>query len=265
MDAYPFNLILAVATASATIFLGFLPTKSISSAFFARETAKALLAWVLVAFTSSPKIMHLEFVLAFLCFASWWHFRRDRALNGKMWLSMASGLGISLGIMFILTVTPRAYPPGLPPLNETLLLASIYLGSAVIGLAYTCCTLSLSEKAGVTQNILRRYTGLLLGLTIARAAVLLVTYIAPPRFYTYYPQIKRYDDGLSLPPSHTESFFTPSLPLLMLFSAVFILPFLAFFAQRATGFSSLAQPTRYLAAIIVIAFLTEILVRTLVL
>ena len=48
------------------------------------------------------------------------------------------------------------------------------------------------------------------------------------------------------------------IPLIILIS-------LAFLANRASGFSSRIQPTKFLVAIILIGFLTEILARFLVL
>jgi hypothetical protein len=271
MDFYPLDLILAVATASATIFFGFLPTKNISSTFFAQEASKFLLAWALIAFLSPSKISHYPFFFAFLCFASWWNFRRDNALSGKMWLSVASGLGISVGIMFILAVTPRAYPPGLTPLNQTLLLASIYLGGAIIGLAYVCFALIQGTKAnsGVTHGIIQRYVGLLFVLTIIRAVVLLSELLMSgaenldridSSTISSGADVRRvYDGGMTYvsTPSHSiEEFLL--IPLIILMG-------LAFAANRAIGFSSRIQPTRYLVAILLLGFLTEILARLLVL
>ena len=269
MDAYPLNLILAVATASATIFLGFLPTKNISSAFFARETGKALIAWIIVALLSPTKIFHYPLFFAFFCFASWWHFRRDRALNGKMWLSLASGLGISIGVMTILAVTPQAYPPGLPPFNETLLLASIYLGGAIIGLAYVCFALIQGTKAnsGVTQGIIQRYVGLLPYLTVFRAAVILATFFSTPgRLESKETQHTTTQTGaITYDYIFAETAITVSnTSLIVLGLSVVVLPVLAFIARKQIGFSSRIQPTRFLIAIILVGLLTEILARLLV-
>ena len=278
MDAYPFNLILAVATASASIFLGFLPTKSISSSFFTRESSKFILAWVLVALTSPTKIAHYPLFYAFLSFAAWWNFRKDNAFSGKMWLSVASGLGISTGIMFILAVTPRAYPPGLTPLSEGLLLTSIYLGSGIIGLAYVCFTFIQSTKinSGVTQNVIQRYVGLLPYLTLVRAAVIVATFFLLPGHFenktTWYnantPPVSEAHHGsattyfFKASDSDTSISLTVLAPMAL---AVLVLPLLAFLAQKQTHLSSRVQPTRTLIAIILIGFLTEILARLLIL
>jgi hypothetical protein len=247
MDAFPLNLILTVATASATIFIGFLPTKTVNSVFFGKEAAKALLAWVLIAASCPTKIAHYPLFYAFLCFAAWWQFRRDNAFTGKMWLSVASGLGISVGVMLILAVTPRAYPPGLPPLNETLLLASIYLGGGIIGLAYVCLTLAQSFNAGITQDTLRRYTTLLIGLTIARVAAMVGTFFSSLDFAMHRQ-----------PPDLNIKYLVLGLVTLAL-------PFLAFLARRASGFSSRMHPTRYLIAFILVGLLTEVAARIFVL
>ncbi|HEY0256378.1 MAG TPA: hypothetical protein VGC39_02960, partial [Candidatus Methylacidiphilales bacterium] len=163
MDVFPLNLVLTVVVASATIFLGFLPSRNIRSPFFAQEVFKALVAWIVIAVFSPPGIQHYYGFIAILCFGSWWQFRRDKALSGKMWLSIVSGLGISIGVMLILAVTPRAYPPGLSNLGQTLLLASIYLGGAVIGLAYISYALiqGSSTQSGATKDQIQRHIGLL--------------------------------------------------------------------------------------------------------
>jgi len=262
MDLYPLNLILAIATASATIFLGFLPTKNISSTFFANETGKAILAWGLVAVMSSSKILHFPIMLAFFCFAAWWNFGRDRALSGKMWLSVASGLGISIGVMTILAVTPQANPPGLPQLNETLLLASIYLGSAIIGLAYVCFALVQGTNSGVTQGVIQRYVGLLFGLTLLRAAAMLASAFLPGVRANAFSDLKipaRIWTEIGIPIETVRETLLFSIILLIL--TVMVLPALAFLAKRATEFSSRIQPTRFLIAIMFFGFMTEFFAR----
>lgn len=256
MDAYPLNLILAVATASATIFLGFLPTKDIKSTFFAREAGKAIFAWGLVALTSPHKILHYPCLLAFFCFAAWWHFRRDRALNGKMWLSLASGLGISIGVMFILAVTPQANPPDLPLLNETLLLASIYLGGAIIGLAYVCLMLVQSTNAGVTQSLVHRFVGLLLTLTFIHSFVIFASWLVSaflPKVRA--PEYPRYSSDSFISIHFDQMFY------LLVSLTVVVLPLLAYRAYRDVQFSSHVQPTRALIALVLFGFLSEIIAR----
>lgn len=257
MDAYPLNLILAVATASATIFLGFLPTKSISSAFFARESGKAIFAWILVALSSPSQIAHYPLLYAFLSFAAWWQFRRDNLLNGKMWLSIAAGLGISVGIMLILAVTPAAYPHGLSLTADTLLLASIYLGGGILGLAYVC--LVLIDSDGSHQPLIQRLVKLLAVLTLARAAVLLADILTvKPKDFTAVTS------GSNTQSAYGVSISIPNISLVSLMP-VFVLIILAFIAQRQTHFSSKRQPTRTLAAFIVVGIFSEIFIRSLVL
>ena len=276
MDAYPLDLILAVATASVTIFLGFLPTKTISCAFFARETLKASAAWTVVAFFCPLEILHYPLILAIICLCAWWHFSGNHALNGKLWLNVASGLGISAGVMLILAVTPRAYPPGLPLLNQALLLAAIYLGGSVIGLAYVCFALIQGAKAnsGVTQSLVQRYIGLLLYLTVVRAVVILAIFFVLPGHYvskTTYPNTA---ESVAIPLTQfsikghlayvTESSFSLT-DTIAVGLAVLVLPLLAYHAQDQAGFSSRVQPTRFLIVIIFIGSLAEILARLLVL
>jgi len=191
-----------------------------------------------------------------------------------MWLSLASGLGISIGVMLTLAVTPRAYPPNLPALNQALLLASIYLGGAVIGLAYVCFALVQSVKAntGATQGLLQRYIGVLPFLALARAAAILATFLT---FSGYFESKTIWHPVANPVPSAIKS-ASPillyqvegSISLLALVAlglAAFVLPLLAFLAQRQAGFSSRVQPSRPLIALIFFGLLTEILARLLVL
>jgi hypothetical protein len=276
MDGFPFDLVFAVATASATIFLGILPTRRIRSNFFARESIKAAFAWVLVMCASPPAIMHFPFFFALLCGGSWWKFSHDSALSGKMWLSVASGLGISLGIVLILAVTPRAYPSDLPLIPQTLLLASIYLGGAVIGLAYASSRIDLTigTNSGATHAMVRRYVGLLGALVIARATVLLGLFLVTPdmpehvRFTEYeLPTTETHlGNGLTVFTfSRDQAVGISSETLLLLGLVVIVIPSLAFLAWRATRFSSRIQPTRFLVAICFLGILAETLARLLVL
>jgi len=251
MDFYPFNLVLAVIVASITIFLGFLPTRNIRSEFFAPQIVPCLFIWACIAFVSPSAIRHYYFFICFLCFASWLQFRRDRSLSGKMWLSIASGLGISVGVMLILAVTPRAYPPGLSDLNRSLLLASIYLGGAVIGLAYVCHALTqgLSNRSGVTKDQVQRYVGLLVGLVVVRAGVLLaLLYQTPEKHFGFGSRMA-----------------TPIQPMLLLGCIVVILPVLAFVARRVTRSGSTVQATSVFVGICFVGILAETLARLLVL
>lgn len=263
MDIFPLDLVLAVTVASATIFLGFLPTRNIRSPFFMQETFKALVAWVFIAMFSPAAIRHYYFFIAILCFGSWWQFRRDKALSGKMWLSIASGLGISIGVMLILAVTPRAYPAGLSDLSRTLLLASIYLGGSVIGLAYVSYILIQGSPArsGATHDQIQRYLGLLSILVLARAGVLLASVFIPTKVMGRAEGHAFSIDGSGYTLLGSISLQT----LLVLGLVVIILPILAFAVQRTIRLHASIQASTMLAGICLIGFLAEILARMLLL
>lgn len=277
MDFYPLNLILAIAVASATVFLGFLPTRNIRSEFFTRQILFAVFAWAFIGVVSPSVISQYHCIIAFLCFASWWQFRRDRALGGKMWLSIASGLGISIGVMLILAVTPRAYPPTLPQPGQDLLLASIYLGGAVIGLAYVCHVMvqALSTTSGITQEQVRRYVGLLTALVFVRAGVLLILTFAsapisgPTRPYGLpetQPSFQLFGHAFEVGAMGyvlKRSFSFQTIFLLVL--VVFILPVLVLAARRVFRSHSSAQAGFILISICLVGILAEILARLLVL
>jgi len=279
MDFYPLNLVLAVAVASATIFLGFLPTRNIRSEFFARQVIPIFFVWACIALASPAAIRHYHFIIAFLCFASWWQFHRDHALSGKMWLSIASGLGISIGVMLILAVTPRAYPAGLSELNQTLLLTSIYLGGSVIGLAYVCYALiqGPSGRSGVTQDQIKRYVGLLVGLVLARAGVLLALLFLTPEmagrpevhndtvpetqstWHLFGHEVSTISSGFDQKGS--ISFQT----LLLLGLVVMVFPALAFIARWASRSGATTQAVSALIGLCFGGILAETLARLLVL
>jgi hypothetical protein len=141
MDLTPVSLVLAVSTAWATLFLGVLSPPALRLQSW--EILKVCGAWMLVALTAPSSIFHWYFIFAFICLVAWIHIRRDRVLAAKIWLSVASGLGISLGVIFFIQAAPALCPADLPLRNYLLLLASIYLGGTVAGLAYAGVVLSI--------------------------------------------------------------------------------------------------------------------------
>lgn len=258
MDIFPLNLVLAVAVASATIFLGFLPTRNIASSFFTREILKAAMAWLAVTLAAPPAIFHYYLLLALLCFCAWWQFLNDHAFNGKMWLSVASGLGISVGVMFFLAVMPRAYPSGQSPVINDLLLASIYLGGAVIGLAYVSRVLIRGSmiQHGITPETIRHYVRLLVVLTLARAVVLLALFsfqhIVPPQLVAVrHPSVHYLP-----PPIHIQIQTQVVLGL-----AGLVLPILALMAYRITLRHNQGRAATILGVIALLGFAAEMLAR----
>ncbi|MCE0499559.1 MAG: hypothetical protein LV481_16595 [Methylacidiphilales bacterium] len=275
MDAYPFDLVFAVAVASATIFLGFLPARTIRSGFFAREAFKAAAAWFVIAVISPLSVVHYPFILAVLCFIAWWNFRRDDTFTGKIWLSLASGLGISIGVLVILAVTPGSLPAtpfGPTDASVSFLvqgwdggqawcLASLYLGGAIIGLAYVGYVLcrEASTRAGI-GGFIQDGLGLLYKLTLVRAAVVLLEIAtgsgAPagdgPGFHRIFFMLP-----LNVHANDVRQFGLFWVGI----CGVLILPALAYLARRAARFSSRRQPTRLLVAIMLVGLITEILAR----
>jgi hypothetical protein len=181
MDLYPLDLVLASALAWSTIFLGGLPTCLIRAPVFTRPVGLAGLGWLVVALLSPTAILHYDIFVGLICLFAWWQLRREEALRGKLWLAVASGLGISLGVVLILAVTPIAYPAGLALWNRILVLASIYLGGAVIGLGGVVYLFTRREptQTGIPAGLVQRYAQLLFGLTLARAACAFLLAAAP--------------------------------------------------------------------------------------
>jgi hypothetical protein len=177
MDIFPLNLVLAAALASAMIFLGVLPPRLLRAPVFRRQILFAGLAWMVVALLSPPAILHYHILFGLVCLWAWRQLRHDNALSGKFWLTVATGLGLSLGVVLILAVTPRAFPPGLGLARQVLLLSSVYLGGGVIGLAYVLYIFTRREatRAEVPKRTVDRGAALLLVLIFLRAVVLLAT------------------------------------------------------------------------------------------
>jgi hypothetical protein len=182
MDLYPIDLVLAAALAWTTIFLGYLPTRQIVAPIFRRHILAAALAWIVVGLTSPPQIIHYDLLLAVLCLISWHQLRHDHRLAGKLWLIAASGLGISLGVVLILAVTPQATPLTLSIFAHTGRLLAIYLGGAVTGLAYALHVFTRREATheGISPRLVLRSAQLLFLLTLARAASLFGLLLTSP-------------------------------------------------------------------------------------
>ena len=87
-----------------------------------------------------------------------------------------------MGVIYILAVTPRAYPPALPALGKVQLLASIYVGGAVVGLAYVAGLVARAHRRSgeIDRAVAQRYFHLLIGLAAVRAALLVASALHPP-------------------------------------------------------------------------------------
>ncbi|MCE0484573.1 MAG: hypothetical protein LV479_10080 [Methylacidiphilales bacterium] len=266
IDGYPFNLVLAVAAASITLFLGYLPIKTVSPSFFSRQMAIATGGWGVVALLSPAEIVHYPILLAVLCLVGWRQFAQDEAFWGKMWLMLAAGLGISIGVLLILAVTPRAWPEGIPAAGQAMLLGSIYVGGGIIGLGYMGVALSrgVSANQGVTPGQLRQYVGLLVGLCFIRAALAWGTLFLVPGHIensTYTPghfTAVGSNEGIMIGETEIRiSWWQLAVPGVTLF----VLPGLALWARGKAEFSSRALPTRVLGVFCVAAGGTEIAAR----
>ncbi len=182
MRLYPFDLVLACSVAWALIFLGRLPNGLLRIDLFYRQIGFAGLAWMLVALLSPASILHFDVFIGLLCLLAWWRWREDHGLSGRLWLSVAAGLGISLGTVPVLAVTPGAYPAGSSLGEQLLFLAALYLGGAVIGLACILFvfTRRAATQAGVPVGLVQGYGRLLFWLTLAQAGI---AFAWPTRFH----------------------------------------------------------------------------------
>jgi hypothetical protein len=230
------SFVLAVSTAWAAIFLGFLPAQTLR--LDSREVLKLGGGWMVVGLTSPPAIRHWYFIFALVCLGSWIKLRTDRALAGKIWLGIAGGLGISIGVIFFIQAAPAVCPLALPPRDYLLLLASIYLGGAVTGLAYAGHVLARSSQVRA-----RGYARLLTVLAISWCAVVAaeLRLISPSVMDSLPPQ----RDGLLV--------------------AMLLTTILSFLAFQATCTQASGRAKWIFATVTILAFGAQFLARRLIL
>jgi hypothetical protein len=170
MNLYPLNLVLAMAVGSALLFFAYLSARQLTEPFFTQATLRFGGLWLLVAALTPPEILHYDLLLAVICFIAWRRLLGGHGLGGKLWLCAAAGLGISLGPVLILAVTPDAWPDGSPAWAQLLFLAALYSSGAMAGLAFALWLFTRPESldAGVRTAGLAK---LLFILILARAAV----------------------------------------------------------------------------------------------
>jgi hypothetical protein len=191
MNLYPLNLVLAVALASATLCLGYLPPRLLAAPFFTRWTLRLAAGWLALAAITPPEILHYYVLLALLGFFAWWRLRGDHGFPGKLWLCAAAGFGISLGPVLILAVTPGAWPVLWPVWARALFLASLYTGGAIPGLAFVLWIFTRREAidSGVKAW---NYTRLLIALVLVRTGCELLdmatTLLIRPNARDLYPE-----------------------------------------------------------------------------
>jgi hypothetical protein len=180
MNLYPLNLVLAVAIATATLFLGYLPPRRLESPFFTRWTLWLGGMWLVVAAMTPPTILHYDVLLALIGFIAWRQLHGGHGLRGKLWLCLAAGFGISLAPVLVLAVTPGAWPEAQPAWGQALFLASIYTGGAIPGVAFALWL--FTRREGIDTGVRGwNYTRLLIGLVLVRATLAFLVFGMAPQ------------------------------------------------------------------------------------
>jgi hypothetical protein len=234
MEFTSVRLVLAISTAWATVFLGALPASALR--LHSPAVLKACGAWALVGLTSPGPVRHWYFIFAIICMVSWLRLIRDRALDGKIWLSIAAGLGISIGIVFFIQAAPALCQGTLPMQEYLLLLASIYLGGATSGLAYAGW---VSTPVSTSRTHARDSARLLAVLAALWCTVVASELRLRPHF------------GAHALPARTWAF-------LMSLALATVLSWLAFHAVRA---GAPMRAKRLFAAVAVFAFAVQLFAR----
>ncbi len=83
--------------------------------------------WIVVAALAPSSIFHWYLIFAILCLVAWTKLNRPA---GKVWLALSAALGLTLGVIFPLEITPL-----LDARENAVLLALLYLNGATTGFA----------------------------------------------------------------------------------------------------------------------------------
>jgi hypothetical protein len=191
-----FSLVLACSTGFAMAALGFLPVAQLRQ--LGGEFLIAAGAWAVVALTARPAVFHWYLIIAIVCLIAWT--KRER-LGGKIGLAAAAAIGLSLGIIF-----PIQISPGLQVTETPFALASLYLGGLTSGLGYL---LFVSARVQPPGSALKPAVWLLI-LTIGWGALLVTGCLS-----LWYPQVSLFLQYDPPPVGPTVQLYSPIVSALV--------------------------------------------------
>lgn len=163
-----FALFGACLASGLTFLLGFVPVQYLRAGFFTRHALVAGMIWLGVAC--------FHFNLAFLvvaaaCSLAWWNFRADHILQGKLFLALAAGLGLTFGIFGTGLIR---LPPLVPSGVQEYVIVGVYASAGLLAAGYltlaTAWSCNPADFRG--RDLMRRQTGILTVALIARALIL---------------------------------------------------------------------------------------------
>jgi hypothetical protein len=158
----------ASLAAGLTFLLGFVPVQYLRSGFFTRHALVAGAAWL----ATAGLFYHIAFlVIAAACSLSWWNFRQDKILQGKLFLSLAAGLGLTYGLLATGLIR---LPPLFPTQMREWVIVGVYASAALSAATYlllaTAWSCNPADFKG--RDLLQRQTGIFFVALIARTLIL---------------------------------------------------------------------------------------------
>jgi hypothetical protein len=123
------SLFLASVTGWTLAAYGALPLSTLRAS--GRQVLTGVAGWIVVAVLAPSQIFHWYLIFAVLCLVAWTKLNRPA---GKIWLALSAALGLTLGVIFPLEITPQ-----LGARENSSLLALLYVNGATTGFAYVVC------------------------------------------------------------------------------------------------------------------------------
>ncbi|MFQ3671361.1 MAG: hypothetical protein SNJ84_07865 [Verrucomicrobiia bacterium] len=167
----PFLLLVlfgACLAAGLTFLLGFVPVQYLRAGFFTRHALVAGCIWL------SAAAVHFNLAFLFVaaaCSLAWWNFRADHILQGKLFLALAAGLGLTYGIFGAGLIR---LPPLVPAAVQHWVIVGVYASAGLLAAGYltlaTAWSCNPADFRG--RDLLQRQTGILIVALIARSLIL---------------------------------------------------------------------------------------------
>lgn len=123
------SLFLASVTGWGLAAYGSLPVATLRAS--GQQVLMGAAGWIVVALLASSQIFHWYLIFAILCLIAWTKLSRPA---GRIWLALSAALGLTLGVIFPLEITPA-----LEARENAYLLALLYSHGATTGFASAAC------------------------------------------------------------------------------------------------------------------------------
>lgn len=152
MESYPVNVLLALLASFITLFLGFLPSQHLPRTFFQKHVGVAGVMWLAVGILMPPTL-YFTGGAALLCVIAWYFWGNQSILQAKVWQSAATAVGVTLGVITVLRMSPQAVPDDMPLAAQGWFLAGPYMVGLVLGTGYALAAMSWQYSAVETNEL----------------------------------------------------------------------------------------------------------------